>query len=32
MFPIRLTNPDVTDLYDRILVGTKVVARQRPEI
>jgi lipoprotein-anchoring transpeptidase ErfK/SrfK len=28
----RLTNPDVTDLYDRIPVGSKVVVRQRPEI
>jgi len=28
----RLTNPDVTDLYDRIPVGTKVVVRQRPEL
>jgi lipoprotein-anchoring transpeptidase ErfK/SrfK len=28
----RLTNPDVTDLYERIPVGTKVVVRQRPEV
>ena len=28
----RLTNPDVSDLYDRIPVGTKVVVRQRPEV
>jgi lipoprotein-anchoring transpeptidase ErfK/SrfK len=28
----RLTNPDVTDLYDRIPVGTKVIIRQRPEV
>jgi lipoprotein-anchoring transpeptidase ErfK/SrfK len=28
----RLTNPDVTDLYDRIPVGTKVIVRQRPEV
>jgi lipoprotein-anchoring transpeptidase ErfK/SrfK len=28
----RLTNPDVTDLYDRIPVGTKVIIRQQPEI
>jgi len=28
----RLTNPDVTDLYDRILVGTKVIIRQQPEV
>jgi lipoprotein-anchoring transpeptidase ErfK/SrfK len=28
----RLTNPDVTDLFDRIPVGTKVVVRQRPEV
>jgi lipoprotein-anchoring transpeptidase ErfK/SrfK len=24
----RLTNPDVTDLYDRVPVGTKVIVRQ----
>jgi lipoprotein-anchoring transpeptidase ErfK/SrfK len=28
----RLTNPDVTDLYERIPVGTKVIIRQRPEV
>jgi lipoprotein-anchoring transpeptidase ErfK/SrfK len=28
----RLTNPDVSDLYDRIPVGTKVIIRQRPEV
>jgi lipoprotein-anchoring transpeptidase ErfK/SrfK len=28
----RLTNPDVSDLYERIPVGTKVVVRQRPEV
>jgi lipoprotein-anchoring transpeptidase ErfK/SrfK len=28
----RLTNPDVTDLYDRIPVGTKVVVQQQPNI
>jgi lipoprotein-anchoring transpeptidase ErfK/SrfK len=28
----RLTNPDVSDLYDRIPVGTKVIVRQRPEV
>jgi lipoprotein-anchoring transpeptidase ErfK/SrfK len=28
----RLTNPDVTDLYDRIPVGTKVIVRQKPEV
>jgi lipoprotein-anchoring transpeptidase ErfK/SrfK len=28
----RLTNPDVTDLFDRIPVGTKVLVRQRPEV
>jgi len=28
----RLTNPDVSDLYDRIPVGTKVLVRQRPEV
>jgi len=27
-----LTNPDVSDLYDRIPVGTKVIIRQRPEV
>ena len=26
----RLTNPDVTDLYERIPVGTKVIIRQQP--
>lgn len=28
----RLVNADVSDLYDRIPVGTKVVVRQKPEI
>jgi lipoprotein-anchoring transpeptidase ErfK/SrfK len=28
----RLTNPDVSDLYDRIPVGTKVIVRQQPEV
>jgi lipoprotein-anchoring transpeptidase ErfK/SrfK len=28
----RLTNPDVTDLYDRIPVGTKVIVLQRPTV
>ena len=28
----RLTNPDVSDLYDRIPVGTKVIVRQKPEL
>ena len=28
----RLVNADVTDLYDRVPVGTKVIIRQRPEI
>jgi lipoprotein-anchoring transpeptidase ErfK/SrfK len=28
----RLTNPDVTDLYERIPVGTKVIIRQQPEV
>ena len=28
----RLTNPDVTDLYERVSVGTKVIIRQRPEV
>jgi lipoprotein-anchoring transpeptidase ErfK/SrfK len=28
----RLVNPDVTDLFDRVPVGTKVVVRQTPEM
>jgi lipoprotein-anchoring transpeptidase ErfK/SrfK len=28
----RLTNPDVSDLYEKIPVGTKVIIRQRPEV
>jgi lipoprotein-anchoring transpeptidase ErfK/SrfK len=28
----RLVNTDVSDLYDRIPVGTKVIVRQKPEI
>jgi lipoprotein-anchoring transpeptidase ErfK/SrfK len=28
----RLTNPDVSDLFDRVPVGTKVIIRQRPEV
>jgi lipoprotein-anchoring transpeptidase ErfK/SrfK len=28
----RLVNTDVTDLYDRIPVGTKVIVRQKPEL
>src|ERR1700710_65230 len=28
----RLVNTDVSDLYDRVPVGTKVVVRQRPEL
>jgi lipoprotein-anchoring transpeptidase ErfK/SrfK len=28
----RLVNADVTDLYNRVPVGTKVIVRQRPEI
>src|SRR3954470_22641392 len=28
----RLVNGDVTDLYDRIPVGTKVIVRQNPEL
>jgi lipoprotein-anchoring transpeptidase ErfK/SrfK len=28
----RLVNADVTDLYDRVPIGTKVVVRQRPEL
>jgi len=29
---IRLVNPDVIDLYDRVAVGTKVVVRQAPKL
>lgn len=28
----RLVNADVTDLYDRIPIGTKVIVRQKPEL
>ena len=28
----RLVNADVTDLYDRIPVGTKVIVRQQPQL
>jgi lipoprotein-anchoring transpeptidase ErfK/SrfK len=28
----RLTNPDVTDLYGRVPVGTKVIVQQQPNI
>jgi lipoprotein-anchoring transpeptidase ErfK/SrfK len=28
----RLVNPDVTDLYERVPVGTKVIVRQQPEL
>ena len=28
----RLTNPDVTDLYDRVPVGTKVIVLQQPNV
>jgi lipoprotein-anchoring transpeptidase ErfK/SrfK len=28
----RLVNVDVTDLYDRVPVGTKVIVRQKPEL
>jgi lipoprotein-anchoring transpeptidase ErfK/SrfK len=28
----RLTNPDVSDLYDHVSVGTKVIIMQRPEV
>jgi lipoprotein-anchoring transpeptidase ErfK/SrfK len=28
----RLVNADVTDLYDRVPLGTKVVIRQKPEL
>jgi lipoprotein-anchoring transpeptidase ErfK/SrfK len=29
---IRLVNPDIIDLYDRVAVGTKVVVRQAPKL
>jgi lipoprotein-anchoring transpeptidase ErfK/SrfK len=28
----RLVNADVTDLYDRVPVGTKVIVRQKPQL
>jgi lipoprotein-anchoring transpeptidase ErfK/SrfK len=28
----RLTNPDVSDLFERVPVGTKVVIHQRPQV
>jgi lipoprotein-anchoring transpeptidase ErfK/SrfK len=28
----RLVNADVTDLYDRVRVGTKVIVRQKPQL
>lgn len=28
----RLTNPEVTDLYERVPVGTKVIIRQAPQL
>jgi lipoprotein-anchoring transpeptidase ErfK/SrfK len=28
----RLVNTDVADLHDRVLVGTKVIVRQKPEL
>ncbi len=28
----RLVNPDVTDLYNRVPVGTKVIVRQKPQL
>jgi lipoprotein-anchoring transpeptidase ErfK/SrfK len=28
----RLVNADVTDLYDRVPIGTKVIIRQKPEL
>jgi lipoprotein-anchoring transpeptidase ErfK/SrfK len=28
----RLVNADVTDLYDRVPVGTKVIVKQKPEL
>jgi lipoprotein-anchoring transpeptidase ErfK/SrfK len=28
----RLVNPDVTDLYHRVPVGTRVIVRQQPEL
>ena len=29
---IRLVNPDVIDLYDRVPVGTKVIVQQKPQV
>jgi lipoprotein-anchoring transpeptidase ErfK/SrfK len=29
---LRLVNPDVIDLYDRVPIGTRVVVRQAPEM
>ena len=29
---VRLVNADVSDLYDRVPVGTKVIVRQKPEL
>ena len=29
---LRLTNEDVTDLYSRVNVGTKVIVRQKPQL
>ena len=28
----RLVNADVSDLYDRVPLGTKVIIRQKPEL
>ena len=29
---IRLVNPDVIDLYNRVPVGTKVIVQQKPKV
>ena len=29
---IRLVNPDVMDLYNRVPVGTKVIVQQKPKV
>jgi lipoprotein-anchoring transpeptidase ErfK/SrfK len=29
---IRLVNPDVIDLYDRVPLGTKVIVQQKPQV
>jgi lipoprotein-anchoring transpeptidase ErfK/SrfK len=29
---IRLVNPDVIDLYNRVPVGTKIIVQQKPKV